>query len=79
MVTTRRVVLTPSASINGLIASSDLCKPAIEVVRLSMDAIVSFRRLLPGFLLLLTDLRVVSDRRRAVSAGVKPALVRGVE
>ena len=65
---------------NGwLAASRGPCSPAVEVLRLFVIDTVSFRRLLPVRFVLVMDLRVVSESRRAVSLGVKPALVRGVE
>ncbi len=77
--TMRRVLLTGSVSTDGLPASRGPCSPAVEVLRLFVIDTVSFRRLLPVRFVLVMDLRVVSESRRAVSLGVKPALVRGVE
>lgn len=62
-----------------LLASNDLGAPALEVVRLFVSGNVSFRRLLPGFLLLVMDFRGASENRRPFSAGVSPAVVGGVE
>lgn len=77
--TMRRVLLTGSASTDGLPAWRGPCRPAVEVFRLFVIDTVSFRRLLPVRFVLVMDFRVVSESRRAGSLGVKPALVRGVE
>ena len=78
-VTSRSVRRMASASVEGLTSSKGLCTPAVDVVRLLVCAVVSLRRLLPGFLVLATDFRVWSEKRLADSPGVRPALVKGVE